>query len=533
MRMGGRLSPFNLPSEVDWVSGVGDDINNFEIFKIGHINNYHSKFATKYVDNVAFEAMKKYTSGDYYRAPIGNLAKGRESFQRYEVGGETRDYKFIQDNYDTVFNVLVGINRPHLYGDLMTDLEAIAIQDPNKNPGYGMKHTTKERAIREYYDGLLYIYNNPHTVYDIIPVWIVALKDEIRSRLKLPRTFQFPPMWFGMLIQKYTKLSNISFQETWEDGPYCIGMSIPQDWPRLVKRWTRRGEPTHFIEWDGKTFDASQPSMVRWLCYHIRDQCLRETMGEDYTTEMSNDFEHWFYWCVNRLNLLFDGELCMTQQGMGSGDPNTSVDNSIAHLAQLLYCWIRHGYSPWKFPAFIQNVGLSIFGDDGCATLMEEDESYLTFFKALPTLWNDIFGVPLKLTMHDKLEDLTFLGRRSSASSGPGAVIPVSSDTDRLISSIIYKKSSKHTLLADLQQLSAYQELLSAYCFVDTDLFRQLLVDFDKCVRLFITNIDAEYVSEEEQLVIERLKRDIRTVAWVPNNSLDAIKLLNTLSFKC
>lgn len=481
------------------------------------MNDHQVNPTPKFSDNPVFENahFEEPNAADFGMAPFWDVAKIYESFSRFEVGGSNRDIEFIREHYDIAVEVVSTIFNGHLDGRVLDIHEIVDQVDPNKSAGYGYRHANKGLNIRDHYENFSELCEEPEWTFDIVPIWTVAGKEEIRAKVKDPRTFQFPPQLYHMQVMRYTKYANLKLQSDWRATPSKVGMSLPDDWPEFVTALISK-KPDVIPTWDGKTFDASQACEFRWMCKDIRLKCW----NGDGADEADYYLEHLYYWAGHSVCMMPDGLLVLVNQGMKSGDPNTTVDNTITHVVMLFYCWIRCGMNPWKFPAFVRRVKFGLFGDDGIASYVNSDEEAACFFRHMAENWERTFGVPLKLSLNKDMTEATFLGKRSLSVHGDGLLTPCVSDTGKLVASMLEKCAIGSGQLEKLQQLVAYRSLLAPFVYSEDPRCRSLLTEFDRCVIPWVkeeaSKYDWLYRLPEFQSCYDRLIHDVREIAWTP-----------------
>jgi len=460
----------------------------------GIVNNTFGRFTTKYDDNPYLGALKEFDSGMYRLADISDKSKVYDSFQRFADAGASRDTAFLRKHMVEVTEICSSIFSPYLRGRVMKYHEVIAAMDPDKASGFGFRMPKKGAAIAEHYYKLKELLKDEDSLFTYVPLWQVAPKDEIRHVEKLPRTFQYPPLWFHMWFTKYTKTQNLYLMNDWTTTPSRVGISIPDDWPELVWMMKKRGEDIS-VDWDVKQFDSSQFSDFRYLCKDVRMEGYRLSpmnYTKDELDHIDKVLEHLYYHSRVRVNLMPDGNIFITRQGMGSGDPNTSIDNSITHIAMLCFVWIYLGFRPWDFPAFARRVHVGVFGDDGIASYRSDDLVAVSFFTGLDAAWKTLFGVPCITNIHTRWSDFTFLGKQCVGEKGVALFTPMVSDWQRLVGSLLYKHPRKGDILTDLQQLTAFRSLLANFHYTD-QVTKDLVLRFDEVVKPVVRKLQAEH----------------------------------------
>lgn len=105
---------------------------------------------------------------------------------------------------------------------------------------------------------------------------------------------------------------------------------------------------------DATRFDKSVSPKLLKLVYQLRYML---SDYDDYATRL-----HWWYFrhLVERMSITSHGEVYLVRGGNGSGQYNTTVDNTLAHLLALAYASYRMGYGYRKFA----KLRMFVYGDD-------------------------------------------------------------------------------------------------------------------------------------------------------------------------
>ena len=437
--------------------------NDFEIREIGYVTPYQITQFTKYSDLGIFKRVKDYADMDIWGlAEISSMKLIVESFDRFTAGGTSRNDAKIKHIVDLADIYVEPILRDKLSVGISTVSETLEYIDLTKSAGFGCG-STKEAFVRQHLTEANEYLNNRELLLDYIPVWTVTAKDEVRMRGKLPRTIQAPPVLYQLAHQLYFKKQTLSLFSDPDNSVFRPGIELPGNWHSIVKDLIMHKDKqfeTVYFEWDGKTFDASQPRPIRMFSGHIRVKNLICSDADRAIAAHLYRHEGW------RINLLPNGKLVETGQGLASGSPNTTPDNCISHLVMIFGCWVESGREPSRFHKFTIRSGLSIFGDDGIAAGHSDDD--VSFFRQLPDLWFDLYGVPCILHESTKLSEVTFLGFRSSSETDLGKLVAVPADPVKLASSLLLKGRNVDPLTV-LQQGVAHRHLYSLYRFNTPD----------------------------------------------------------------
>jgi hypothetical protein len=330
--------------------------------------------------------------------------------------------------------------------------------------------------------------SDPSSLMECIPIYTCISKDEVRDQSKLCRDLAFPPVWFSDLATMYEKGFFVETIDKWWDSPIKLGIPLPQGWPYLVDSLTRHrntipGFESLFAEWDASQFDRTHPIelTLSWHEFMELKGCFA-TLGSEHFSIL----DYINFWSCFRLVYLPNGRIVLVLAGIYSGDISTSNKNSYFHVIRLALCWCRIFGSIQGFRMFVRTSGLSCFGDDGvCAAHYPMAVRFLT---ELSGAWEAQFGSSLKMKMSKDISGVSFLGKRSLGNDSWSQYIPVTSDLDRQIASLVLKGKRSHTPAQSLSKLVAHRFLLSGFAF------------------------DAAEVDEAERLRNERGRRDLNTL---------------------
>ena len=470
--------------------------NNFEIRDVGRVTPYTIHQQTKHSDLGIFEHTKAYSDLDVWGlANISSISDILESFNRFTAGGTTRNDAKIKRIVDLAEDYVEPIFADRLKVGPSTIPETIEYLDLDKSAGFGCG--VDKRYFVDNYLGIIYEYlTNRHLFIDYLPIWTVTAKDEVRAIGKLPRTIQAPPALYQVGMQFYFKKQTQLLFSTPESSVFRPGIALPDDWHFIASALTtfkNKNDKSIYFEWDGKTFDASQPRDIRMFSGKCRVKHLIASDKDKAIAAHLYRNEGW------RLNVLPDGSLKETAQGLASGSVNTTPDNCISHLVMIFGCWVESGRRPQDFHKFVIRSGMSIFGDDGIAAGHTDDD--VDFFRQMPVFWLDLYGVPCLVNESSKISDVTFLGFRSSSDSPLGKLIAVSADPTKLASSLVLKGKNVEPLVV-LQQGVAHRRMYSRFRLNTPDAIPMCdALDLD--LQNYIASLKPNYLGDPEFTILE------------------------------
>lgn len=418
-----------------------------------------------------------------------------ETFERFNSPLADCDMDFIYACEKELISVLKRVMIPYWSepAEKLSPNTTIGIQIPTKG-ATAFNGDTKGAAFEKWYEFFLDLLTYPEMQYAYPAIWVNALKDEIRLKEKLPRSFQFPNMIHHLVFQALIKEQNQQIVDNWRLGPIALGLSMPYDWPILIGRLNKfppeQGFVTLYGEGDVKTFDASQKVYFRKIEAAVR------LFYMNLSPEDQQVFEHRMAQEGYRIHLATNGEILFTSSGMSSGSADTSVGNSFVHICMWLVCWLYVGNSPHLFLNFLEHTGLSFFGDDVIFAL--KCQSHADFLALLPDVWLKLFHKPITIKLDPDITKVSFLGRRSLTREPPGIYYPAVSDVDRGLTSLVHKAPKDLDTMKRFQRMAAFKQLL---CWnVESD--PEALALFQKIIHATyseelnkLASISPEYVS--------------------------------------
>jgi hypothetical protein len=161
-------------------------------------------------------------------------------------------------------------------------------------------------------------------------------------------------------------------------------------------------------EADMSKYDARQARWVRHLCMEFRWRMLRQ---EDRTPENRQRLEYYYKQSIDSYLVTTTGYVLFVDHGMMSGDPNTTVDNTLIHFIVMAYSYmmtVSNDYGHFK-----SNVETAHYGDDELTSMSEEVVDRFNAEARAP--YYEECGVHFKVqetVKSENLEGLTFLGTR-------------------------------------------------------------------------------------------------------------------------
>jgi hypothetical protein len=442
---------------------AGEWADDTSIVTVGAVPNYRLKQTTKFVQNPFFPRFSKLADPKKWGLARVDLTQQIfQSFDRFNAGIGLRPDEFIESCVADGLDEFSRMFSKQLSQTPSSVAEVIGYLDASKSAGFG--HGGTKQTFMDAHHPLLVSYLEDLDLMDtLLPIWAVTGKDELRAKEKVVRTIQAPPVIFQACVQKYCKKATEALFSSPTLGPFKPGIAIPQEWEWIVHRLEAYSGQfgdftTQYMMADIKTFDAGQPPAVRKFSLKLRLRHLKVTPLE------KEHVEKLFRNLVYRVNLLPDGSLVLTRQGMGSGDPNTTSDNCLNHLFEWFVMWKLAKKNPHKFSLFVEQTGMCLFGDDIVAAA--HSEIHLAFYTFARDNWEKTFGTPIKMFFNSDISKVDFLGRRSATDDEFGRYNCVPADPIKLASSLIFKSHPASELKKILQQAVAHRTMFSA-CRLD------------------------------------------------------------------
>jgi len=398
-------------------------------------------------------------SGMYGLAQTKNIPQVIDSFGRYA----TRNYdrQFVSDKLRAAISATVDVV-PKVSPCKLTPAQTIGVAKGPKSSGFlclGTKYKFHSRYLTEMVEAL----EDPSCLMECVPIYVIISKDEVRDKTKPCRDLAFPPVWFSDLATMYEKDFFLTTMAEWHHSPIKLGIPIPQGWPQIVDsllRYRTASEDFWLAEWDASQFDRSHPLEVT-ISWHDLMALMSCFVGLNPADKRV--LAYIAFWSCIRLVYLPDGRIVVVSAGIYSGDISTSNKNTYFHIIRLALCWIHTIGSISGFRRWVATSGLCLFGDDGVASFGTPES--VRFLSNLPSAWNTLFGATLKVHQSRSISGVSFLGKRSLGDDHFFRYVPVSSDLDRQISSLVLKGKKSMTPAQHLSKLFAHRLLLCGYAF--------------------------------------------------------------------
>lgn len=438
-------------------------LDGYPLAVVGRMKGYQMQKNSLISDQELATLFAGQFNNQYKPADISNVKALMESFGKFA----TREYdrKFVASalprSLAALYDVLPVVD-PHV----LTPEETLGTIKGQKSSGY-LCDGTKMNFISNYGIQLTEFLYEPTAALPCIPIQVLKPKEEIRDVTKPPRDLSFPPVWFMALTAMYEKDFFLCNMQQWTDSPIRVGIPMPQGWPLLVwglTRYQNKNFMTWFFEWDASQYDRTHPIELTLMWFHILNYYYQfaKLFGE-----MGDEWFRLFYvmfWSCFRLVLLPDGRIVLVVAGIYSGDVSTTNKNSVFHIIRLALCW-RHIFGNFNgFRNFVRTSGLSLFGDDGACAAHCEKHFY--FLNNLHVAWEACFGALLKVYKSTSISGISFLGKRSLGDDHLTRTIPVSSDLERQICSLVHKTKAGQDPIQRLSKLVAHRELLVGYAYL-------------------------------------------------------------------
>lgn len=413
---------------------------------------------TKYrADERLLELFGGELGGKYALADTKNVEQISSSFAEYA----TRDYdrEFVKEHVSAAVQMTAKVT-PTLAPEKLLPELAIGCLKGNKASGYKC-NGTKYQFHRRYLDEMLETLRNPVNLLHCVPLYTVMSKDEVRDVSKACRDLAFPPCWFTDLGAMYEKDFFNCTLEKWNEGPIKLGIPLPQQW-KLIIRGLRRHRSAKFLswyfEWDAKKFDRSHPIEITMSWPEL--MALKAAID---ALDLENDpvLRYLNFWSCVRLVILPDGRIVLVFAGIYSGDISTSNKNSYFHIIRLALCWMHIFGTMDGFVIFMKMSGICLFGDD--AVCGAHCPKHLYFLNNLQKSWERLFGAELKVHSSTEIAGVSFLGKRSLGNDDGTMNLPVTSDLERQVASLVYKTKRTSDPIQRLAKLTAHRQLLSGF----------------------------------------------------------------------
>lgn len=298
----------------------------------------------------------------------------------------------------------------YVEGYKVLDFEEVDIQG-STTPGipYKWYYRTKREAIRKCPADIQSFWDYAHIIQAPV-LWHNFVKTELLEQAKLDednvRSITGPDIAFHYsycrMVQDFNhRLYNIPLKTTSAMGFNKFNGGLNTLAEKINKH-------PHKEEADMSKYDARQARWIRRLCMEFRWRMLRP---EDRTPENRQRLEYYYSQSIDSLMVLTMGYVLRVDHGMMSGDPNTTVDNTLIHFIVMAYSYIMTVSSDYSH--FKANVETAHYGDDELTSMSEEVVDRFCAEARAPHY--EECGVHFKVgqtVKSENLSGLTFLGTR-------------------------------------------------------------------------------------------------------------------------
>jgi hypothetical protein len=325
---------------------IYDMFPNRTIEPIGHTNR-RTIYKHKEVVNTSLESFLLYKGVELtrsYRMAQPNPLSGKVSIQKYD--------RFEKEPYSITNPVewrqslewLVRTYKRYLYHDnIKTPDECLSLMDLNTSPGYplNLKYQNKKEVLEScgvhWIDD--YIENFEITPDELMPIWMVSQKKEIKSVEKLMenniRTFLCSAMDFTVLSNTKCSEHNERYYDShFPKTPSFVGASkFFGNWHSLYCYLNEGGFKDRTIALDMSSYDASESTDL--MNGQVDFRCeMNPRLSRDVMTKLYEAI-------VKAYMVLESGIVCKKNTGNSSGSGNTIVDNG-TNLERIMYCcWLE------------------------------------------------------------------------------------------------------------------------------------------------------------------------------------------------
>lgn len=180
--------------------------------------------------------------------------------------------------------------------------------------------------------------------------------------------------------RRYFYALHLRTQEIFEKIPIKIGINpLSDDWNRMTSRHLKIGELG--FDADAEAWDATVPVKMMKACCNIVNKIYKKR--DPNWSEQDDVIRSSLHACVEKPYVLFHGKVVQLPQGQVSGQPGTAFDNSLVNWILVLMIWKRLAVKAGKpqlanIYEFMQNVELSVYGDDMFVTVSTEGLEFFT-----------------------------------------------------------------------------------------------------------------------------------------------------------
>ncbi|DAZ87472.1 TPA_asm: non-structural polyprotein, partial [Apostichopus japonicus associated picornavirus 1] len=321
---------------------------------------------------------------------------------------------------------------PFLIQDKKTLLWNINMQDQ-----YG-------KELNQNIDQLLYHCGQLHKT---AVVFSGSLKDEPLKMSKIEagrtRTFAGSPLDFTIAYRKYFHSAVAAIHQSRNFHPIKIGIN-PQsvEWNELANYLEKYGDVG--FDSDYKHYDANVHHEFVKRLPKVYNRIYQ--MTDPNHKEQDDVVREGLYMHLEKPILSYYSRVVMATGGIVSGEPSTSLDNSIINFVYYLYVWKRavralDDYTPWQetLHCFLEKVRFALYGDDNICIVHPSARHIFTpktFKTVLETeLHQTITSADKGKDVHwTKLENMQFL-KRMFVKNGRYTVGPLTDEAfDKMLS---------------------------------------------------------------------------------------------------
>uniref|UniRef100_A0AAT9J9S9 Genome polyprotein n=1 Tax=Pericapritermes dicistro-like virus 1 TaxID=3032223 RepID=A0AAT9J9S9_9VIRU len=252
-------------------------------------------------------------------------------------------------------------------------------RDSNGPPGKQQffDRTADERwvcgpVVQEAYDKRLGGLSRGRVEY---PVWTATLKDEPVALAKIAarktRVFVFPPVDFAILVRQYFGAWVSFIESNYDNQPIKVGIDpLGMDWHNFAKYLKMGTNHARYIASDFSTFDGT---MVASIMYAGLSAINKWYDGPAY----DNRIREGLFDCMVHAMISVDGELIWCNHGNPSGNPITSLINSLYTQMFMLLAFLseapNQGHSLADFTVGVHD---GYYGDDNVIAVLNPKLSW-------------------------------------------------------------------------------------------------------------------------------------------------------------
>lgn len=194
-------------------------------------------------------------------------------------------------------------------------------------------------------------------------IWMDNLKDERRPIQKVDagktRVFTGGPIDFTIVFRMYFLAFAAFITSNRIFNSIAVGVNPYTDWGILARKLAEKGD--NIVAGDFSAFDSTLNAQILWAVLDVINAFYADGRDEERSTLWKE--------IVNSVHIC-QGEIYMVDHGNPSGNPITSILNSIYNLiASILVYMECTGLPAYTFP---ENVSLATYGDDNIYSVAGE-----------------------------------------------------------------------------------------------------------------------------------------------------------------